>query len=55
MTGISLGPFVLAGGRLAALIALVTFLAVLELAAWRRRRSGLADSLGRWPTLVILS
>lgn len=53
MTGISIGPFVLAGGRLAAVVALAVFLLALESVAWRRRRGGEADSFGRWPTLVI--
>lgn len=54
MTALSLGPFVWAGDRLAALIALLVFLVVTEAAAWRRGRRGGAAGLGRWPTLVIL-
>ncbi|GHE03708.1 thiol:disulfide interchange protein [Defluviimonas sp. 20V17] len=56
MTGISLGPFVLAGGRLAALIALAAFLLAIEGIGWWRRRRGTggADGFGRWPTLVVL-
>ncbi len=53
MTAISLGPLVLAGGRLAALVALVSFLLTVEIVAWRRRRLGLPEGFGRWPVLVV--
>jgi len=52
MTAVSLGPFVLAGGRLQALMALAVFLLVLEAVAWRRRRRGAVAGFGSWPTLV---
>lgn len=54
MTAVSLGPLVLAGGRLAALIALASFLLLLEILAWRRRRRGVADGFGRWPALMVV-
>ena len=54
MTAVSLGPFVLAGGRLAALIALAVFLLAVEAVDWRRRRRGAPAGLGRWPMLVAL-
>ena len=54
MTALALGPFVLAGDRLAALIALLVYLLVIELVEWRRWRRGAAAGLGRWPMLVVL-
>lgn len=54
MTAVSLGPFVLAGDRLAALIGLAAFVLAVEVAEWRRRRRGDAAGLGRWPMLVVL-
>jgi thiol-disulfide isomerase/thioredoxin len=53
MTAISLGPFVLAGGRLAGFIAMVTFLVVTEAIGWYRRRHGGAEGFGSWPLFVV--
>ena len=54
MTALAIGPFVWAGDRLAAVIALLVFLGVTEAAAWRRGRRGRPGGLGHWPYLVIL-
>ena len=53
MTAISLGPFVLAGGRLAGFIALVTFLVATEAIAWYRRRQSRTEGFGSWPLFVV--
>lgn len=54
MTALAIGPFVWAGDRLAAVIALLVFLGVTEAAAWRRGRRGRPGGLGPWPYLVVL-